>query len=109
MDITDNRISGLDYSTRCTLEARTLFRDCLQKELQKRIKPRVKLTFIMDGMVVQILDNTGGELYRHIFKDINSIIYSGASSETIAVTITNEFRKQVLKKYFKATPLRATM
>ena len=106
MDCTDSRFSGLDYSEQCTMEARRLFKDGVYKALKKRIKPRVKLTYIHDDMVVQILDETGGELYRHMIKDVNRVIYFGASSETIAGTITSEFRKTVLKKYFKAPILR---
>ena len=108
MDNISDRLSGLDYSEQCTAEARRLFKKCLLTELNKRLKIKSKATFIGDGLVVQLIDTDGKEAYRHVLHNVNRIIYFGTTSETVAQTIVSEFRKNVLKKYFKHSYCRVT-
>jgi len=82
-------------------EARYLVKESLKKELKKRVKTGVKITTIKDSMVVQLLSLSGAELYRHIIPDLDRTIVQGFNSKAIADTITKDFRKIVLKNYFK--------
>ena len=94
--------SSVWLNTNDTLcEARYLVKESLKKELKKRVKTGVKITIIKDNMVVQLLSLSGTELYRHIIPDLDNTIVQGFNSKAIADAITKDFRKIVLKNYFK--------
>lgn len=99
-------ISWLDASTAGTMEARVLFRDSLIKQLKYRLKLNPKCTYIADGMVIQLFDQDGREVHRHILHNVNKMILDGIYTCDIADSIVKEFRKIVLNKYFKQTACR---
>ena len=82
-------------------EAYYLVKESLKIELKKRVRTGVKITIINDTMVIQLLSLSGAELYRHTVQDLDSTILQGFNSKAIADIITKDFRKIVLKNYFK--------
>lgn len=101
MDSIGNRLSELDFSDQCVAEARRLYKDSVLTALRLRVKVRCRATYIANALVIQLLEQDGTELYRHVVRDINNRIYVGEDSEKIAVSIVNDFKSHLLKKYFK--------
>lgn len=103
MDSIGDRLDALDYSSQCTAEARRLFKKRLLDGLHSRLRLTAKAYYIGDGMVVQLVDENDTEQYRKIYRSVNHMIYKSVDSDQLAGDITNDFRKKVLKKYFKQT------
>lgn len=103
----DDRLHALDYSSQCTAEARRLFKKRLLDGLHNRLRLTAKAYYIGDGLVVQLVDENGTEQYRQTYRNVNAMIYTPVDSDQLAGEITNDFRKKVLKKYFKHTYCRA--
>lgn len=103
MDSIGDRLDTLDYSSKCTAEARRLFKKSLLEGLHRRLRLTAKVYYISDGMVVQLVDENGNEQYRQIYRNVNAMIYKSVDSDQLAGEITNDFRKKLLRKYFKHT------
>lgn len=103
MDSIGDRLESLDYSSQCTAEARRLFKKRLLEGLHRRLRLTAKAYYISDGIVVQLMDENGTEQYRKTYRNVNHMIYNSVDSDQLASDITNDFRKKVLKKYFKHT------
>lgn len=76
------------------------FADKLQKQLTRRIKGVIKVHIINDTLIIDIL-NRDDTTWHYATPNIAVSICMGLSTSVVADLVTKEFRKHILKTYFR--------
>ncbi len=78
-----------------------IFLKKLYKRLSAKVKGHISLTIISDTLVVDIQLNPYTVPFHYTVKGIYCQLSAGTTSKIMADVIISEYKKQILKSYFK--------
>ena len=77
-----------------------IFTNALKKQLRRRIKGTISVHIIDDILIIDIVDDVF-QCWRYTLNNLSADLSVGLSSKIVSDVIVKQYKKYILKRYFR--------